>query len=98
MPRLLIIAQNATGVSVITSLGVILLAGVAVVILALWIAVVLVRARRGVEDPDDAASERGLEALRHWRLVSRRPPTAPGSQSAVVAEFEPTGDSDPTTR
>jgi hypothetical protein len=97
MLRLGIITHNPSGTGLITSIGMISLAFVAVVIAGLWIVVVLGRARRAAQDVDDSASERGLEALRHLRLV-RRSRTPSGSQAAIVAELEPVDESEPVGR
>jgi len=91
MLRLSIIVQNPAMASAITTFGVILLALVAAMILGLWVVVARGRARRDAEDFDESASD--LEALRHERLV-RQP--SDGSQAAVVAELERTGESGPT--
>ena len=93
MLRLSIIVQNPAMASAITLFGVIVLALVAALILGLWVVVARGRARRDAEDFDESASGSDLEALRHERLV-RQP--SDGSQAAVVAELERTGESGPT--
>jgi hypothetical protein len=94
MLRLDIIQQNPAFASAITWFGVIVLALVAALTAGLWVVVARGRARRNAQDFDDSASDPGLEALRHERLVVR-PSGAPG---AVEVEIERTGESEPTDR
>jgi hypothetical protein len=93
MLRLNLIVHNPAGDSVITWIGVIILALLAALILALWV----VLARRTVH-PDEGAIDPGLEVLRHRRLVVLPSRKSPDPQAAVVSELDPTGESEPTGR
>jgi hypothetical protein len=96
MLRLAIIARNPALTSAITSFGMILLALMAVMIVGLWVVVARGRARRDARDFDESASDPGLEALRHERLVVT-PSRAPGDPHAdVEAQLERTEASEPT--
>jgi hypothetical protein len=91
MLRLNIIQQNPALASAITWFGMILLAVMAVLIVALWVVVARGRARRDARDFDQSASDPGLEALRHERLVVQ----PGGPQGDVEAELERTEPTDP---
>jgi hypothetical protein len=95
MLRLAIIARNPALTSAITSFGMIVLALVAVLIVGLWVVVARGQARRNIRDFDDSASDPGLDALRHERLVVRN---SRGPQDAVESEFERTGGVESTNR
>ena len=88
-----VIVNNPVGATAITWIGVVILGLLAAVIVALWV----VLARRSVH-PDDGASDPGLEALRHRRLVVRRSRKSRDPDAPVVSELDPTGDSEPTGR
>jgi hypothetical protein len=75
----------ATAASAITWFGVIVIALVGVMIVAVWIALAGRLARRAAH-PDDGAEDRGLEALRHEHLVVR---SKGDQQAAVVTELAP---------
>jgi len=92
MLRLNIIQQNPALASAITSFGMILLAVMSVLILALWVVVARGRARRNARDFEESASDPGLDALRHERLVVR----PGGPQGDVEVELERTGNAEPT--
>jgi len=91
MLRLNVIVHNPAGDGAITWFGVVLLALVAAMIVALWVVVARQLARR----PDDESdSDSGLETLRHLKLVVRRSGSRREPQAPVVAELEPDGESE----
>jgi len=94
MLRLNIVLQNPAVTSVITWFGVIVLAVVAALIVALWVVVVRGRASRDIRDFDDSANDPAIEDLRHTRLVVQ---SSGGPQDAVVAQLERTSEPDPPT-
>ncbi len=98
MLRLNIVQHNPEVANLVTSFGFVLLALVAALTLALWIVVARGRARRDIQDFDASDADSGLEALRHERLVVRPSATPAEPQAAVVAELEPTGESDSAGR
>jgi hypothetical protein len=94
MLRLNLIVHNPVGDSVITWIGVIILAVLAAMVAALWVAI----ARRTVR-PDDGASDPGLEGLRRRRLVVLPSRKSRDPEAVVVSELDPsTSESEPTAR
>jgi hypothetical protein len=93
MLRFNLIVHNPAGDSAITWIGVIIVAVLAAMIVALWVAI----ARRAVH-PDDSASDPGLEVLRHRRLVVLHPRKSRDPEAPVVSELDPTGESESTSR
>jgi hypothetical protein len=91
MLTLCVIDANPAGASAVTWFGVIVLALVAAVVVGLWVVAAGKLARGNDSDLDESADDPGLEALRHRRLVVRRPR---GRQAAVVAELAPETPSD----
>jgi hypothetical protein len=81
MLRLSVIVHNPLGDSAITWLGIVPLALVALMVVGLWVVVVSRRAR-----PDEAPDDRGLEALRRFKLIVRRPGGRRGAQAAAAAD------------
>ena len=96
MLRLNVVVQNPAAASALDWFGVVLFVLLAALVVALWIVVARGRARRNVKDFDDSASDRGLQALRHRRLVVRPARKPRGSQAAVVAELDPIAEPEPT--
>lgn len=91
MLRLLVIVSNPTGASAIAWVGIVILALLAAVIVALWV----VLARRTAQ-PDEGAADPALDALRNRRLVVRRARKSRDPEAAVVSELDPAGKSEPT--
>jgi hypothetical protein len=95
MLKLDIVQHNPAIADLLTAFGVVLLAAVAALTLGLWLVVVRGRARRQIREFNDSASDSGIEALRHERLVARPTPAAQAPQGVVVADLERTEEPDP---
>jgi hypothetical protein len=80
MLELAVIVHNPAAESVVAGLGIVIVASVAAVVIALWVVVARRRAGRDEREPDE-----GLETLRHLDLVVRKP-RGPGS--VEVAELK----------
>jgi hypothetical protein len=94
MLRLAVIVHNPLADSAVTWFGIVLVLLIAsIVVLGLVLA--MGRARR---DGGDDASDPGLEAMKHRRLVVLRPRKSGNPQGAVVSELDPTGESEPAGR
>ena len=92
-----LVQANPTGASVITWLGLIVLALVAAVAVSVWVIVarrVANRAEDGLAAADDDAS---LEALRHTRLVVQSDDNPLGPEAVEVLTLEHTDEPDPAS-
>jgi hypothetical protein len=98
MLSLAIIHQNPAAASALMWFGIVILALVAVLSVALWIVVARGRARQDVQDFDHSESDPAVGALRRRPLVVQRSPKPRGRDEPVVARLEPTGDSEPSVR
>ncbi len=86
MLTLNIIEANPGAVSVLTWMGVVVLAAVVAMIVAVWLVVARQLARRADSAYDENVEDPSLKALRRLRFLAPRP--RPG-QATVVAELAP---------
>ena len=91
MFRLAVIIHNPLADSAVTWFGIVVVSLTALIVV-IGLVLAMGHARR---DGGDEASDPGLEAMRHRRLVVLRPGKSRTPQAAVVSELDRTGESEP---
>ncbi|HZZ86904.1 MAG TPA: hypothetical protein VFE13_01090 [Caulobacteraceae bacterium] len=95
MPTLALVIRNPSGDAAVSLIGLVIVALVAAMLVALWVFV----AAKAAHPENVDAEDPGLARLRRWKLVVKRPRSVRASNAVVVSQLDqPNGGSGPAPR